>query len=129
MEVGEEATESGSNERGKPSTEGNSESNGTSTGQKPISYRDSLLGKTDEECEALVEADEQIWNEEDLCSYTITEELKKMMEVYPVLEVTDEEWRKSCKPWRKALVLTLLGKKRSFRNLKDPASGRFSTLN
>jgi len=53
-----------------------------------------------------VEADEQIWNEEDLCSYTITEELKKMMEVYPVLEVTDEEWRKSCKPWRKALVLT-----------------------
>lgn len=73
-----------------------------------------------------MEADEQIWNEEDLCSYTITEELKKMMEVYPVLEVTDEEWRKSCKPWRKALVLTLLGKKLSFRNLKD---GRFSTLN
>lgn len=56
--------------------------------------------------------DEVMFSEElDIKEIEITEETLKLRELYPFVEVTHEELVSYCEPWKKALVLTLLGKR------------------
>lgn len=48
-----------------------------------------------------------------------TEEIKKLMEVYPVIPFTEEEFQKWCRPWNESLIISMLGARLRFSTLTD----------
>ncbi|KAK4267495.1 hypothetical protein QN277_024268 [Acacia crassicarpa] len=48
-----------------------------------------------------------------------SDEMKKLMEMYPVASCTEDKYNEWCKPWNNALILTVLGRKFNLYVLKD----------
>ncbi|KAK4283840.1 hypothetical protein QN277_000747 [Acacia crassicarpa] len=68
-----------------------------------------------------MEEDDLFTNEKDI-SWKIpepTDEMRKLMELYPVAPCTEEEYNEWCEPWNYALILTVLGRKFNLYVLKD----------
>ncbi|XP_028788085.1 uncharacterized protein LOC114744065 [Neltuma alba] len=94
------------------------------------SYRDSLLGfkaqgfngiahsnSTMEEDPLLSDLLDQTWKLPEP-----SEDIKKLMEVYPVVPCTEEEFNECCQPWNNALVITVLGARFHLSRLRDQLS-------
>ncbi|XP_028789610.1 uncharacterized protein LOC114745620 [Neltuma alba] len=93
----------------------------------PISYRDSLLGCKKqgfngvangcsgmEEDTLISDVLDQTWSLPEP-----SEELKKLMEVYPVMPITEEEFNDECKQWNNALIITVLGARFNLYKLRE----------
>ncbi|KAK4279903.1 hypothetical protein QN277_011605 [Acacia crassicarpa] len=68
-----------------------------------------------------MEEDDLFTNDKDIC-WKIpepTEEMRKLMDLYPVAPCTEEEYNEWCEPWNYALILTVLGRKFNLFVLKD----------
>lgn len=48
-----------------------------------------------------------------------SEEIKKLMQVYPVVPITLEEFNEDCKPWNTSLIVTVLGIRLNLFKLKE----------
>ena len=81
---------------------------------KFASYRASLMGFNGvRKGETTVEEDDLMLGDDDF-EWPIpkpSEETQRLMEVYPVIPVTQEEYNEWCEPWKHALILTVLGRR------------------
>lgn len=75
-----------------------------------LSYRDSVVGFNGTDNVLYEEADEVLLDDLEVKEIAITEESMKLREIYPYVDITHEELVEYCQPWKKALVLTLLGR-------------------
>ncbi|KAK4276359.1 hypothetical protein QN277_019316 [Acacia crassicarpa] len=86
------------------------------------SYRASLMGFNGiAHADHVMEEDDLFTNDKDIC-WKIpedSEEMKKLMELYPVAPCTEDEYNEWCEPWNYALILTVLGRKFNLFVLKD----------
>lgn len=97
--------------------------------QQP-SYKDSLLGYKNfkgkgfngaahgggacEEDPLITDIQDQTWE-----IPNPTEDMLKLMEIYPVVPITHEEFNEGCEQWNKALVITVLGARFQLTRLKE----------
>ncbi|KAI9118522.1 hypothetical protein K1719_010854 [Acacia pycnantha] len=85
-----------------------------------ISYRSKLLEKEEEVFSQELEDQMKEWLcEEKEISTPLTEEQKILLDSLPKLSMSDERLMSLCRPWKDALVLTLLGKSANLVMLKD----------
>ncbi|KAI9110090.1 hypothetical protein K1719_019131 [Acacia pycnantha] len=85
-----------------------------------ISYRSKLLEKEEEVFSQELEDQMKEWLcEEKEISTPLTEEQKILLDSLPKLSMSDERLMSLCRPWKDALVLTLLGKSANFEMMKD----------
>ena len=89
------------------------------TGPKPFSYRDSLMGCKGRDFNG-VASGASYMDEDPLISDLLdqtwavpepSEEVKKLMEIYPSLTVSEDEYNEACTPWNNSLTITVLGTK------------------
>ncbi|KAI9116164.1 hypothetical protein K1719_013094 [Acacia pycnantha] len=85
-----------------------------------ISYRSKLLEKEEEVFSQELEDQMKEWLcEEKEISTPLTEEQKTLLDSLPKLSMSDERLMSLCRPWKDALILTLLGKSANFEMMKD----------
>ncbi|KAI9076185.1 hypothetical protein K1719_041883 [Acacia pycnantha] len=85
-----------------------------------ISYRSKLLEKEDEVFSQELEEQMKDWLcEEKEISPTLTEEHKILLDSLPKLSMSDERLMGLCRPWKDALILTVLGKSSNLEMMKD----------
>lgn len=95
--------------------------------QRTQSYKDSLLGFKGEgyngamlgsscmEEEILIsDLTNQCWKLPEPSN-----EIKKLMELYPVVPYTEEEFNECCQPWNNSLIITVLGARFPLVRLKE----------
>ncbi|KAI9118584.1 hypothetical protein K1719_010916 [Acacia pycnantha] len=85
-----------------------------------ISYRSKLLEKEEEAFSQELEDQMKEWLcEEKEISTPLTEEQKILLDSLPKLSMSDERLMSLCRPWKDALVLTLLGRSANLEMMKD----------
>ncbi|KAI9084889.1 hypothetical protein K1719_033295 [Acacia pycnantha] len=85
-----------------------------------ISYRNKLLEKEEEVFSQELEDQMKEWLcEENEISTPLTEEQKILLDSLPKLSMSDERLMSLCRPWKDALILTLLGKSANLEMMKD----------
>ncbi|KAI9112583.1 hypothetical protein K1719_016506 [Acacia pycnantha] len=85
-----------------------------------ISYRSKLLEKEEEVFSQELEDQMKEWLcEEKEISTPLTEEQKIILDSLPKLSMSDERLMSLCRPWKDALILTLLGKSANLEMMKD----------
>ncbi|KAI9088454.1 hypothetical protein K1719_029903 [Acacia pycnantha] len=85
-----------------------------------ISYRSKLLEKEEEIFSQELEDQMKEWLcEEKEISTPLTEEQKILLDSLPKLNMSDERLMSLCRPWKDALILTLLGKSANLEMMKD----------
>ncbi|KAI9125165.1 hypothetical protein K1719_003781 [Acacia pycnantha] len=85
-----------------------------------ISYRNKLLEKDEEVFSQELEDQMKEWLcEEKAISPPLTEEQKSLLDSLPKLSMPDERLMGLCRPWKDALILTLLGKSVNLEIMKD----------
>lgn len=102
------------------SAEGKNPSNPSLMQRTPVSYKSMLTGQL--EGGSQEEFAEQVkgWlQEEEEVAPALTAEEKQMFEGLPKLNMNDERWMELCRPWKDALILTLLGKEATLNMMKD----------
>ncbi|KAK4271487.1 hypothetical protein QN277_020177 [Acacia crassicarpa] len=86
------------------------------------SYRASLMGFNGVAHSNYVMEEDDLFTDDKEISWKLPEEsdeMKKLMEMYPVAPCTEEEYNEWCEPWSYALILTVLGRKFNLYVLKD----------
>lgn len=85
-----------------------------------ISYKAKLTGEAEEKFDR--DLDEQVreWirGEEDM-ALKLSEEQKKLLETLPHLKMPDERLKERYRPWKDALIITLLGRKTNLNMMRD----------
>ncbi|KAI9120274.1 hypothetical protein K1719_007307 [Acacia pycnantha] len=85
-----------------------------------ISYRSKLLKKEEEVFSQELEDQMKEWLcEENEISTPLTEEQNILLDSLPKLSMSDERLMSLCRPWKDALILTLLGKSANLAMMKD----------
>ncbi|KAI9127411.1 hypothetical protein K1719_001970 [Acacia pycnantha] len=85
-----------------------------------ISYRIKLLEKEEEVFSQELEDQMKEWLCEENEIYTpLTEEQNTLLDSLPKLSMSDERLMSLCRPWKDALILTLLGKSANLAMMKD----------
>ncbi|KAI9109872.1 hypothetical protein K1719_018913 [Acacia pycnantha] len=85
-----------------------------------ISYRNKLLEKEEEVFSQELEDQMKEWLcEEKEISPPLTEEQKILLDSLPKLSMSDERLMGLCRPWKDALILSLLGKSTNLEMMKD----------
>ncbi|KAI9113984.1 hypothetical protein K1719_015235 [Acacia pycnantha] len=85
-----------------------------------ISYRSKLLEKEEEVFSQELEDQMKEWLcEEKEISTPLTEEQNILLDSLPKLSISDERLMSLCRPWKDALILTLLGKSANLAMMKD----------
>lgn len=90
-------------------------------GRTQISYKAKLLGQDSEATEDrdLAQLMKTWLEEEEETAPALSEDQKKMMETLPKLDINDDKLRELCRPWKDALILTLLGRDPPLQMMKD----------
>lgn len=95
-----------------------------------ISYKAKLMGEEektlDQDFDKLVK--EWLQEEQDL-SPQLSEDQRKLVESIPKISISDERLKEMCKPWKDALILTLLGRQTNLNMMKDRVSWMLKSEN
>ncbi|KAI9126495.1 hypothetical protein K1719_002091 [Acacia pycnantha] len=85
-----------------------------------ISYRNKLLEKEEEaSAQELIDQMKEWLCEENEISPALSEEHKTLLDSLPKLSMSDERLMDLCRPWKDALILTVLGKSVNLVMMKD----------
>lgn len=113
----EKASENSDKKNKNKEAEANKECN-----TKPIvSYRESLMNFNGVAHGGYPMEEAELFNDDQDMNWKLLEpskEVKKLMEIYPIIPISQEEFNEWCKLWNYALVLTVLGKKFNMYRLK-----------
>ncbi|XP_054806219.1 uncharacterized protein LOC129308868 [Prosopis cineraria] len=102
----------------------------TDSRPKQISYKAKLIGTEDKKRDLDFEEQFQEWlKEETQCAPQWTEEQQKIIDTLPTVKVPDERLKELCKPWKDALILTLMGKKMRLVELRVKLARVWGTYN
>lgn len=87
------------------------------------SYRASLMGFNGvANSRSTLEEDEDILKDDEEFTWKIpepSEEIMKLMEVYPTIPVSQDEYNEWCGPWNHSLIITILGRRFNLFWLKE----------
>lgn len=85
--------------------------------KKPISYKRMLLGVDGEEDGYSSDPVESESDKEDSGEEMFQEDSILFDPLCPIISITTEERRKLCEPWRRAIIIKLLGRRIGYRIL------------
>ncbi|XP_028791628.1 uncharacterized protein LOC114747457 [Neltuma alba] len=105
------------------------------TFKSPISYKEKLMGGETQHCEDkdLDGLMIQWLREEEELAPLLIEAEKELLGSLPRLNISDERLKELCRPWKNALILTVLGKTTSLQVMKDrvgwlPRTNKFKLI-
>ncbi|KAI9111324.1 hypothetical protein K1719_017736 [Acacia pycnantha] len=86
------------------------------------SYKQSLLGFNGVANGGISMESDDLFEEDNEIFWKMpepSEEIKRLMHIYPVVPITPEEYNEWCKPWNYSLVITVLGRKYNLYMLRS----------
>lgn len=84
-----------------------------------MSYKASLIGCDSMDTDLQPNGLQEWLEEEEKIPPSLAAELDRLKTIQPEVEVSNEEWKDFVRPWKDALVITLLGRRLSQRVMKD----------
>lgn len=85
-----------------------------------ISYKSKLMGESDAALDKDFEELVSEWlKEEQALAPPLTDEQKQILDSIPKVSISDERLKELCRPWKDALIITLLGRKINLNMMRD----------